>query len=438
MMIMEYSLLSGFYMLSAWLMLALCYIAYKRTPFSFHLLFSLIYFITFYLGFPLSLILALSFDVVLPNIESLVLTLSSALLGYLIYYVIYHVSLLSGTYTRQQAVEFSWKFAKFEAKMTACLLAGIAIVSLITFISMNGFLLFKLTQYSQIFSAAVGVALKRFFYFFIPALLIVFFLYNNKKAWISFLICGVGFGLLSYLAVGGTRANIALAFVLFFFIGIYKRYLSFKWLVVAGVAMIGAMFILALVRYDLNVSGKEALFAFLYLTRDTFSPWENVALILEKPIEYQGLMPIIRDFYVYIPKGLWLDRPDYILNTANYFTWEILGNFSGLAISPTLLGSFYIMGGFPMIGLGMALIGLLINGFDRFLEYGRTHINGSSSAIIQAYCFANSFNIIVLVREGVDAFFSRLSFFSAIFVLCWAIAYWVGILRNNILLTKEG
>lgn len=47
----------------------------------------------------------------------------------------------------------------------------------------NGFLLFKLHSYSQIFSAEVsGVALKRFFYFFIPAMLVIFFLRQDSKA----------------------------------------------------------------------------------------------------------------------------------------------------------------------------------------------------------------------------------------------------------------
>ncbi|STW66148.1 ECA polymerase [Klebsiella michiganensis] len=33
-----------------------------------------------------------------------------------------------------------------------------------------------------------------------------------------------------------------------------------------------------------------------------------------------------------------------VLNTANYFTWEVLNNHSGLAISPTLIGSLVVMG----------------------------------------------------------------------------------------------
>ncbi|VEI47938.1 common antigen polymerase [Actinobacillus equuli] len=393
---------------------------------------------TFYLGFPLSLTLFLGFNVELQSADSLLLTLFSALSGYLIYYAIYHSSLLSRVDTRQQVVEFPQKFAKFEAKVTAYLLAGVAIASLVAFIAINGLLLFKLTQYNQIFSAAVsGVALKRFFYFFIPALLIMFsYLTIKSVGYFSDLWRGIWSTHL--FSSGRNQSQYGIGICIVLFIGLYKRYLSFKWLVIAGVAMIGAMFVLALVRYGLNVSGEEALFTFLYLTRDTFSPWENVALILDQPMEHQGLMPIVRDFYVYIPKWLWLDRPDYVLNTANYFTWEILGNFSGLAISPTLLGSFYIMGGFPMIALGMAFIGLLIKAFDRLLDYGRTHSQASRAALIQAYCFANLFNIIVLVREGSDAFFSRLSFFSVIFALCWLIAYLVSTLANNITRIKEG
>ncbi|SQI29365.1 putative common antigen polymerase [Serratia plymuthica] len=53
----------------------------------------------------------------------------------------------------------------------------------------------------------------------------------------------------------------------------------------------------------------------------------------------------MRDFYVFIPAWLWPGRPDTVLNTANYFTWEVLDNHSGLAISPTLIGSLVVMGG---------------------------------------------------------------------------------------------
>ncbi|MDP0102662.1 ECA oligosaccharide polymerase [Glaesserella parasuis] len=394
---------------------------YRQQGFSFHLLFSGIYLITFFGGFPFSMTMAELFEYRLPAISMLWNILAIALGGYLIYYVSY-LYIGRNKQIPRYAVE-----VKSLANLTAWILMTITILSLLVFMLLNqGLLLFKLEKYSHIFSAQVsGVALKRFFYFFLPALLIWFFLKPTKESWWLFLVAGMTFGVLSYLAVGGTRANLALAFVMFMLSGYLRRFLSFKWLVRAGLLTVIAMFLLALWRYRLNVQGSEAFYTFLYLTRDTFSPWENVAKIMDAEIEFQGLMPIVRDFYVYIPQSLWEARPDIVWNTANYFTKSVLGNFSGLAMSPTLLGSFYIMGGIPMIAIGMAVVGGLIRIFDNFFAYGK------NSAVIQSYCLANLFNLIVLIREGIDAFISRFCFFSVIFVFAYIVAYLINRVREG-------
>ncbi|MFK5238060.1 ECA oligosaccharide polymerase [Glaesserella parasuis] len=393
---------------------------YRQQGFSFHLLFSGIYLITFFGGFPFSMTMAGLFEYRLPVVSMLWNVLAIALGGYLIYYVSY-LYIGRNKQIPRYAVE-----VKSLADLTAWILMMIAILSLLGFMLLNqGLLLFKLEKYSHIFSAQVsGVALKRFFYFLLPALLIWFFLKPTKESWWLFLVAGMTFGVLSYLAVGGTRANLALAFVMFMLLGYLQRFLSFKWLVRAGLLTVIAMFLLALWRYRLNVQGSEAFYTFLYLTRDTFSPWENVAKIMDAEIEFQGLMPIVRDFYVYIPQSLWEEHPDIVWNTANYFTKSVLGNFSGLAMSPTLLGSFYIMGGIPMIAIGMAVVGGLIRIFDNFFAYGK------NSAVIQSYCLANLFNLIVLIREGIDAFISRFCFFSVIFVFAYIVAYLINRVRE--------
>ncbi|WP_348225916.1 WzyE family oligosaccharide polymerase, partial [Salmonella enterica] len=64
----------------------------------------------------------------------------------------------------------------------------------------NGFLLFRLHPYRQIFYREVsGVALKRFFYFFIAAMLVVYFVRQDSKAWLLLLVSTVAFGLLTYM-----------------------------------------------------------------------------------------------------------------------------------------------------------------------------------------------------------------------------------------------
>ncbi|WP_324683195.1 O-antigen polysaccharide polymerase Wzy [Bibersteinia trehalosi] len=387
--------------------------SYRQRHFSFYLLFSVLYAITFFAGFPLSLIMANMFEYTLPDYASQQRVFGWAILAYLVYQMGYHIFSSKNTLTSKADV------ASFHAKTTACLLALVGVGSLFIFIYLNeGLLLFKLEKYSQIFSPLIqAVPLKRFFYFFLPALLLFFLLKPSVKRWWWFLILSVIFGILSYLAVGGTRANLAMAGLFFLILGLEKQYLSVRWLGLLVALGIVGMFLLALARYGLDIHGKEIYFTFLYLTRDTFSPWENLARIFSSEMEYQGLMPIIRDFYVYIPKSLWQERPDIVWNSANYFTKTVLGNQSGLAISPSLLGSFYIMGGYLLIPIGMFLVGGIIATFDRLFQYGSRY-----SVVLQTFCLGQVFNLIVLVREGFDAFFSRFFFFSLVFALCWLIA----------------
>ncbi|QLB17071.1 enterobacterial common antigen polymerase [Mannheimia varigena] len=414
--------LGGFYLVSVGLFLTVLYRLYQKSGFTFHLLFSLIYFITFYSGFPFSLAMVLGFGYPLPNIEHQWLVFMTSGVGYFIYFVVY-------SYCCRFPLPFEPKSVNFQAKITACMLALVAISTLFYFLYLNGFLFFKLEKYSQLFAKdwVVLSALKRFFYFLLPSLLIFFFLYKNKKAWWAVLIIGGLFGLLTYFAVGGTRANLALAVAFFLLIGLQQKYLSLSTVVWLGLSGVIAMFFLALARYKLNLSASETIYTFLYLSRDTFSPWENLARLLSSDVEYQGLMPIVRDFYVYIPQSVWQERPDIAWNTANYFTKVILSNHSGLAISPTLLGSFYIMGGFGAIVVGMVIVAILIKLLDNFFAYGKA----TNSALIQAYCFGNLFNLIVLVREGIDAFVSRFLFFTIVSALCWLLAKLIGGKRDG-------
>ena len=58
-------------------------------------------------------------------------------------------------------------------------------------------------------------------------MLVVYFLRRDSKAWLFFLVSTVAFGLLTYMIVGGTRANIIIAFAIFLFIGIIRGWISF-------------------------------------------------------------------------------------------------------------------------------------------------------------------------------------------------------------------
>jgi antigen polymerase len=422
MTLMQFAGLLVVWLLSLGLILTLTWKEFRRVKFNFNVFFSLLFLLTFYFGFPLTCMLVFGFNVEVVPAEFLLEALLSATGFYAIYYVSYKTRLRPAS--SQPSRQF-FTINRVEAHLTWGILAAIALGTVAVFFLHNGFLLFKLHNYSQIFSAEVsGVALKRFFYFFIPAMLVVYFLKPGFRNWLFFLVATVAFGLLTYAVVGGTRANIIIAFALFLFIGIIRGWISLWMLAMAGVFSVVGMFWLALRRYNLDVSGSEAFYTFLYLTRDTFSPWENLGLLLQNydKIDFQGLAPIVRDFYVFIPSWLWPDRPSIVLNSGNYFTWEVLDNHSGLAISPTLIGSLVVMGGAWFIPPGAVAVGMIIKWFDWLYQKGQQETNRYKAAILQSFCFGAVFNMIVLAREGLDSFASRVVFFCLIFVVAVVLA----------------
>ncbi len=426
---MQFTGLFVVWLLSTLFIGTLTWFEFCRVRFNFNVFFSLLFLLTFFFGFPLTCTLVFRFGVGVSPPDVLLQTLLISVCFYAVYYVTYKTRLRPANATVTRRPLFTMN--RVETHITWVLLMGLALLTVGTFFLHNGFLLFKLHSYSQIFSNEVsGVALKRFFYFFIPAMLVVYFLKPSFKAWIGFLIATVAFGLLTYAIVGGTRANIIIAFAIFLFIGIIRGWISLWMLVAAGVLGIVGMFWLALKRYGMNVSGDEAFYTFLYLTRDTFSPWENLALLLQNydKIDFQGLAPMVRDFYVFIPSWLWPSRPSIVLNTANYFTWEVLNNHSGLAISPTLIGSLVVMGGMWFVPLGAVAVGLIIKWFDWLYSLGNQEPNRYKAAILHSFCFGAIFNMIVLAREGLDSFGSRVVFFMVIFGFCLLVAkllYWL-------------
>lgn len=429
MSVLQFSGLFIVWLLATLFIGTLTWFEFRRVRFNFNVFFSLLFLLTFFFGFPLTSLLVFRFNVAVVPPEILLQALLAAGCFYGVYYVTYKTRLRPRGQTPTGPGLFTMN--RVETHLMWVILMAVALVSVGIFFLHNGFLLFRLQSYSQIFSSEVsGVALKRFFYFFIPAMLVVYFLRQDSRAWLFFLVSTVAFGLLTYMIVGGTRANIIIAFAIFLFIGIIRGWISLWMLAAAGVFGIVGMFWLALKRYGLNVSGDEAFYTFLYLTRDTFSPWENFALLLQNysHIDFQGLAPIVRDFYVFIPSWLWPDRPHIVLNTANYFTWEVLNNHSGLAISPTLIGSLVIMGGVWFIPLGAVAVGLIIKWFDWLYERGNREANRYKAAVIHSFCFGAIFNMIVLAREGLDAFASRVVFFLVVFSACLLMAkllYWL-------------
>ena len=80
------------------------------------------------------------------------------------------------------------------------------------------------------------------------------------------------------------------------------------------------------------------------------------------------------------------------------------------------------------IPLGAIVVGLIIKWFDWLYEMGNREPNRYKAAILHSFCFGAIFNMIVLAREGLDSFVSRVVFFIVVFGACLMIAkllYWL-------------
>jgi len=211
------------YLVRVLFILTLTYQEFRRIRFNFNfnfnfnLFFSLLYLLTFYFGFPLTCLLVFQFDVEVVPVTFLLYAMLSATA----FYASYKTRLRQHRPQRSTAL---FTMNRVETHLTWMLLA-VGTVGI--FFMQKGLLLFKLNSYSQIFSSNVsGVALKRFFYFFIPPMLVVYFLRQDRRTWFFFLVATVAFVTLTYVIVGGTRANIIIAFALFLFIGILRGWIS--------------------------------------------------------------------------------------------------------------------------------------------------------------------------------------------------------------------
>jgi len=164
MTMMEFGGLSIVYFISLILILALTYREFRRVRFNFNIFFSLLYLLTFYFGFPLTGLLVFQFDVNVVSTNALLNALLSSIGFYIVYYIAYKTRLRTGV---QQSEQSLFTMNGVETRLTCLLLMLIAIVTVAIFFLQNGFLLFRLQSYSQIFSSGVSsVALKRFFLFF--------------------------------------------------------------------------------------------------------------------------------------------------------------------------------------------------------------------------------------------------------------------------------
>lgn len=390
----------------------------------FHIVFSVLFGSVIFLGPPLTFLLEYVFSIVSYSHISYVyaLVISSGF-----YFVFCFFSLIL---PRKVVINAWLSISNTHYNLFSFSIMLFGLLSLVIFVLANGFLFFKLNDYDELFSSGITYSwIRKFFYFFFVGMIALYLNFRTKAFLYLFLFVCLIFGTLSYLAVGGSRANLVLSVIFFIILGVKDKHVRLGRILLLLPFVFLLMSFLAIARYSYIPEGTTLLVKILSLTKGTFSPWENVAVIFERyeSIEFQYFWPIVRDFYQYVPKSLWLETTDVIMNTGNYLTFVVLDNVDGLTFSPTLIGSLLIMGGVGGVFFGSLLLSY-VSWFFELLYFNASVIRSgyrleNFSKVCLCYCISVIFFQISLVRDGVDTFISRVIFFTAWFVLIFIFTY---------------
>lgn len=273
-------------------------------------------------------------------------------------------------------------------------------------------------SYSLRFSENLGKGyLTLFFFYYIPAILLLFMLRPSRRRWLLFTLLIVCIGLFNFVAIGGARRGL--------FIGIFAMLLAghmtgilrltLTKVVVGGIAMIAGLTMLALVRYGVNVSDFSSVerHHLAHLIIDSIAPIDSLVkamLYIQETDAVQGIDLFLNQFVAVIPRTVWLDKPELILNSGNFFTQEVLRYpVEGLTISPTLLGALILAGGWGGVVAGMIATGFLLNWLNLQL------IN--SNYVARVFLVSNAVSFFGLAREGLEVLIYKLLLDYILFVM---------------------
>ena len=358
-----------------------------------------------------------------------------------LFYLFYFLTLLS--FPRIANFSLSHNLPKSFLTAVEVTLITVGLGSLLVFFLANGFLFLKNNDYDDLFSTNISMSwMRNFFYFFFPGLIMWFLRRPSKNRLLKFLLMSLIYGAVVFFVVGGSRASIALAVAYSIILGIQFKYVKPKILFWVTPFLFLTMSWLAIIRYSYQPEGIQLAINMFSLLKGTLSPLDNVAAIIEWHIlnedKMQNLMPIVRDFYRYIPKWMWLEKTDIIMNSGNYLTFEVLKKNEGLTFSPTIVGSSVIMFGFPGLLIFSCSIAFMIKILDVIYDSSVKSIIPSTGLthplkiIFGTYCISIMFYFISMIRDGIDTFFSRMVFFSFNYLLILIASIFFSFLFENL------
>jgi enterobacterial common antigen polymerase len=312
-----------------------------------------------------------------------------------------------------------------EMQVLSFLFTGISFLAILYFLSQNGLLLLDSTSYEERYETNLGLGiLTRFFPFFIAGTTISFILKPTYRNWIFNLLIGIFLGVLTYIVMGGYRQILAIHIFVFLILAYHYSYIKLFTIIKFGILAIPLLMFMALFRYGID-SSSDLSFNLLVFTRDSFAPYNSFTNIIEyyknTSEDFQGLSIVLNEFSSLIPRSIWVDKPELVLNAGNFYTQEILKYNAGLTISPTILGSLFLISGDYGVILGSIFLAVMLRWFDKkvyrsviVFSKNNREFNLSLYSIFYYYIIFYTFTI---AREGIEVFLQRTIMAYIIFIV---------------------
>jgi hypothetical protein len=278
-------------------------------------------------------------------------------------------------------------------------LAFLSIMSVAIYVAATG-LNFGSGSYEARYEDAQGMGfLLRLFPAILPFAAYKLSAVRGPKEFWTFAIVLIAFTGFTYVALNGYRQLLIAGGLLVVIIGLSRRYISGFWLAILGL-IIFPTFILTLsfLRYSGEVSSPfrsplEA--AFYFIQGDVFpvdAPLRTYWWCLYKGCP--GPDVIWAHLGYAVPRFLWPNKPDLLLDAAGYYTQVITGYGRFVTLSSTILGESFMAGGWWAVwwlGLGS---GILTRVCSIWLERSR--------GLVGFILLANVYMGFFWVREGFE------------------------------------
>lgn len=315
--------------------------------------------------------------------------------------------------------------------------SGLAVLGFV--VKNGGFVLLKGSGYEDRLTSNLGAGMFTIFFpFFIPAYAMLLLIEPSKKQWIKYFISGLVFGFLTFLAIGGARMNLAIFICVFLIIGYAFKYVKLKTLILSPFVVMILMTVLVYFR-ESDVGNKSSFFFWIYLM-NSFSPFDSFYHIYNYYSEggnIPGLSVVWQQFYLLMPRAIFEDKPEVIMNVGNFFTKEILGFQSNLTMSPTINGSFILVAGKLGLFIGSYFIGKLVLFLDNAFYYGGLNRIVNNDICPTSCLMAGGYSFYILymfnlVRESLDIFLvARVIIPGFIFVFIFSLSYILASCQEN-------